>query len=514
MKNQNRYTMMLTLSSTILLSGSASCGTAQKPNVIYIFPDQFRNCALSFWNEPGFREKVNFQADPTYTPNLNALAKESVVLTSAQSNCPLSSPHRGMLLSGMYPEQNGVTLNCREDRPISSLKEDITCIGDVYSHAGYECAYFGKLHTDFPTPNDPERPGQFVNDEHPVWDAYTPANRRHGFNFWYSYGTFDEHKHPHYWDNAGKKHVVNEWSPKHETEKVIEYLQNKNKQRDAKKPFFIMLAMNPPHSPYMSLNDCEEEDYNRYKGRSLKELLVRANADTTMKKAACAPYYFAAVTGIDRQIGRLRKALKEMNLDKNTIIVFASDHGETMCSQGTEDAKNSPYREAMNIPFIIHYPGKLKPAVSDLLLSTPDIMPTMLGICGLKNRIPKSVQGKNYANILMSGKGEQPHGALYIQNINGKLNANKQVDDFFPSARGIKTNEYTLALTIDQKKQLKKVLLFNDSQDPYQMNPLNYELPENRQIFLELCRQTGQLLKESNDRWYKERILPDLMKYE
>lgn len=129
------------------------------PNVIYVFPDQMRNHAMGFWREAGFREAVNFEGDPVHTPNLDRFAKESVVLTSAMSNCPLSSPHRGILLTGMYPEHSGVPLNCNANRPISSLREDATCISDVFSQAGYNCAYIGKLHVDCPTPNDPERPG-------------------------------------------------------------------------------------------------------------------------------------------------------------------------------------------------------------------------------------------------------------------------------------------------------------------------------------------------------------------
>ena len=70
----------------------------QQPNVIYVFPDQYRNQAMGFWGQEGFREHVNFRNDPVHTPNLDRFARESVVLTSAQSNCPLSSPHRGILL--------------------------------------------------------------------------------------------------------------------------------------------------------------------------------------------------------------------------------------------------------------------------------------------------------------------------------------------------------------------------------------------------------------------------------
>lgn len=133
-----------------------------RPNVIYVFPDQYRNQAMEFWGQEGFREKVNFRNDPVHTPRLNDFARESVVLTSAMSNCPLSSPHRGSLLTGMYPNKSGIPLNCNSSRPISSLREDAVCVSDVFCNAGYDCAYFGKLHADFPTPNDPERPGQYV----------------------------------------------------------------------------------------------------------------------------------------------------------------------------------------------------------------------------------------------------------------------------------------------------------------------------------------------------------------
>ena len=200
---------------------------ARQPNVIYVFPDQYRNQAMEFWGQEGFREKVNFRNDPVHTPRLNDFARESLVLTSAMSNCPLSSPHRGSLLTGMYPNKSGIPLNCNSDRPISSLREDVDCVSDVFSNAGYDCAYFGKLHADFPTPNDPQRPGKYVEDRVPAWDAYTPKDRRHGFNYWYAYGTFDEHKNPHYWDTDGKRHDPREWSPLHESGKVVSYLKKK-----------------------------------------------------------------------------------------------------------------------------------------------------------------------------------------------------------------------------------------------------------------------------------------------
>ena len=90
-----------------------------------------------------------------------------------------------------------------------------------------------------------------------------------------------------------------------------------------------------------------------------------------MTKAPSARYYFASVTGVDRQFGRILDALDSLGLAENTIVVFSSDHGETMCSQGINDPKNSPYAESMNVPMLIRYPGHIEPGVdSRLIMST------------------------------------------------------------------------------------------------------------------------------------------------
>ena len=83
----------MTLKKYLLpLSSLAAVGCAasqqQQPNIIYVFPDQFRNQAMAFWNEPEFSSNVGWKADPVHTPNLDSFAKESVVLSHAMSNCP------------------------------------------------------------------------------------------------------------------------------------------------------------------------------------------------------------------------------------------------------------------------------------------------------------------------------------------------------------------------------------------------------------------------------------------
>lgn len=487
--------------------------TTQGPNVIYVFPDQYRNMAMGFWNDPAFKE-ANITGDPVHTPNLNGFAKESLVLTNVMSNCPLSSPHRGSLMTGMYPNKSGIPINCNANRPISSLRTDVTCMSDVFSQHGYECAYFGKLHADHPTPNDPNNPGHYVDNSKVPWDAYTPKERRHGFNFWYSYGTYDVHKNPHYWDTEGRKHEPKEWSPIHEAKQVIKYLENKENQRDASKPFFLMVGMNPPHSPYRSLNDCMEEDYNLYKDKPIDSLLVRPNADRKRAKAQSAKFYFASVTGVDRAFGMILKKLKDLGLDQNTIVVFTSDHGEMMCSQYVDEAKNLPYAEAMNVPFLIRYPNKIRPRVENLMLSTPDIMPTMLGLANLQNHIPETVQGTNYARIMTEAEHNDlkaPQSALYIQNGDGDKDKDGKVISYFAKGRGIKTQTHTLALFISKDKKLIKTIFIDDTKDPFQQN--NLKLEDHPEVVKELLKKLGSELKQIEDPWYKEGILSDMIPY-
>jgi arylsulfatase A-like enzyme len=496
-----------TIVSLVALCGIAQAKESTKPNIIYVFPDQMRNHAMQLWGEEGFREHVNFQADPVHTPTLSRFARESAVLTSAHSNCPLSSPHRGMMLTGMFPDGSGVPLNCNSTRPISSLRSDAVTISDVLSQNGYDCAYIGKYHLDYPTPNNPQQPGTYVEEKRPVWDAYTPPEKRHGFRYWYSYGTFDVHKEPHYWDTNGNRHEIREWSPKHEADKAIEYL---TKERDPEKPFFLVVSMNPPHSPYYSLDDVMEEDYNLYKDIPLNELLIRPNLRSDLsKKQKSAPYYFASITGIDREFGRILDAVKELGLDDNTIVVFTSDHGETMGSH-LEDPKNSPYTEAMNVPFLIRYPQKITPHVSNLLLGTPDIMPTLLSLAGLEEQIPSAVQGNNLRPYLTDKKRTRnaPTGILYIRNVDGEKDADGNVQSYFPIARGIKTHRYTMAITIDRQKKLKEIILFDDKNDPYQVQPLNYT--HHKRLFRRLTQQMSRLLQQANDPWHREQVLSEL----
>lgn len=509
-----QHIIFIFLSAFFLIAVTACKNTTKlkKPNLVYVFPDQMRKQAMAFWELPEFKGSIRTKADPVRTPNIDNLAHEAVVVTRAVSNFPLCSPHRGSLMTGMYPGSSGVPLNCNSTRPISSLRTDITGFSDVLKEAGYAMGYIGKWHLDFPLPNDPANPGNYVDMQDPAWDAYTPKERRHGFDYWYSYGTWNAHKNPHYYDTDGQRYEPKEYSPKHEADKAISYLKNDRGQRDPNKPFALFVSMNPPHSPYSSLADAMQEDYDIYKDMPISKLLHRDNAIPTMDKAHSAAYYFANVTGVDREFGRIVQQLKDMGEYENTIVVFSSDHGETMTSQGITEPKNNIYTEAFNVPFIVRLPGMKTFRKEDLLMSSPDIMPTVLGIMGLSKGIPSTVQGFDYSEAIKGNKqANRPSSALYIRNLNGEINDEGLVVTYFPEARGIKNKQYSLEFTINREHELVSTKFFDDNADPYQLN--NLPVKKDDPVVQELTKEMVFWLKHSNDKWYHERILPEWFSY-
>ena len=460
------------------------------PNLLYIFPDEWRQQALGF-----------MKSDPVLTPNLDKFAAESVVFRNVVSNIPICSPHRAMLLTGQYPATNGVHTNCNSGQPNIFLNPETRTISNVLSDNGYDCGYIGKYHLDCPTEEDAKygegprgRKGKKGGGGQ-VWDAYTPpGKRRHGFNFWHSYGCCDRHFTPHYWTGnnpVSKPLQVKRWSVWHETDIAEAYIRNADgKQRDPEKPFALFLAFNPPHMPF---NQVPDEYKAIYADKTPESLLVRKNLDTRdngtrVTNGGKAPKsvqdYFAMITGIDQQLAKILKALKESGQYENTIVVFSSDHGEMMGSHNRM-GKGVFYDESFLIPFIMRYPKKLKPRTDNLHLNTPDIMPTLLGMMGLKNEIPASVEGSDYSSQILSGAGQRPESTLFIGNMHSSQS----------SIRAVRTDRYTFAVNRGRNPGIS---LFDRKEDPWQLTDCSKEKPE---VCKKLTAELDRWLKKTKDPW-------------
>jgi arylsulfatase A-like enzyme len=474
------YTVGISISLLSVFSCSRS-HIESHPNLLIVYPDQMRAHAMGFMNQ-----------DPVITPTLDALSKTSLVLTNAVANYPVCSPSRAMLMTGKYPFSNHITYNCVSDAAHFDieLKESERCWSDVLGDEGYELGYIGKWHLDAP-----RRP--FVkcknNYRDFAWNEWCPPHRRHGFKFWYAYGTYDYHNKPLYWDtDAGRDdyHLVDEWGPVHEADMAIRYIKNENGTlRDPGKPFALVVAMNPPHDGMREYEEVPRKYIDLYDGLTHKDLINRPNV--VFEGGRFSEFareqtknYFAMVSGVDEQLGRILKALSESGLDKNTIVLFLADHGNCM---GNHDhhGKGIYYEESMRIPFLIRWPGRIKPLHDDLLISIPDIYPTLLELMGFGEKIPADVEGQSHASFFLNGEGDRPSSQFYVwthQLINPAL-----------GMRGVRTNRYTLA--IDRSYNDRYNYYLHDNQnDPYQLNNIAAENPE-------IVRQ---LIEEELDPWLEK----------
>ncbi len=456
---------------------------AERPNLLIVFPDQMRGQALGFLGE-----------DPVVTPHLDAFARESLVLPQAVSNYPVCSPYRAMLMTGKYSHANNVLSNCNSNTTPydSELQESDRCWSDVLKDRGYSLGYIGKWHLDSPRKPYVE---SYNNRPDFAWNEWCAPHRRHGFDFWYSYGTFDRHLTPEYWSTdmtRDERVKVNQWGPEHEADLAIKYIRNEGgAYRRQGQSFALVVSMNPPHTPYQAV---PERYVTRYGDRTWRDLInrpsVAVGSDTRPVKEAKSQIknYFAMVTGVDEQFGRILAALEEQGLRENTIVLFTSDHGNCIGCHN-QRTKNVHYEESMRVPFMVRWPGRIKARHDDLLLSSPDICPTLLDLMGFGVDIPAGTQGVSHASVFRGKDGPRPTSQLYLWVPPGKPRWGR---------RGVRTHRYTLMVSSMPDGPAEWVL-HDNTEDPYQLRNIAAEKPD---IVKALVKQELlPWLKKTGDPW-------------
>jgi arylsulfatase A-like enzyme len=160
--------------------------------------------------------------------------------------------------------------------------------------------------------------------------------------------------------------------------------------------------------------------------------------------------YYGQVTAVDDWVARVLKAIGDLGLVTNTIVLFTSDHGDLLGSHHLFN-KNQHYDEAIRVPFLMRWPGRIKPAVHDRqVISLVDVMPTLLDLCGVE--IPTTVQGTSFAPVLLGAREVAGENAAYIETTVNE---------------GIRTRRYVYWCN---RKHFGNEHLFDIDKDPYQMN--------------------------------------------
>lgn len=336
-----------------------------------------------------------------------------------------------------------------------------------------------------------------------AWNEWTPPDRRHGFDFWYSYGTYDRHLTPIYWTTEAPRdgfHQVNQWGPEHETDIAIKYLKNENgKYREDGNPFALVISINPPHSPYNQVPQKYMDLYAHLDGKELANNRINLSRDNekmyNFYKSNIVSYY-SMITGVDEQVGRLLQVLESEGLADNTIFLFKSDHG---CNLGVHGhlTKNNPYEESMRIPFIIRWPGNIKTGIDSILISVPDYYPTLIDLMGFGANIPEDIQGRSYAPIFRGEESvERPKSQKYYFIQYGERH--EELLDW--GARGVRTSRYTCVWDLPEPGSNMSIMLFDNINDPFQLQ----NIAEVRQdLVVQLKTELQNWLEYTGDPWIR-----------
>ena len=384
----------------------------KRPNIILLMADQMRGDCLGIAGHPDVK-----------TPFLDALAAEGVRYENAYSACPTCVPARATLYTGMSQEHTGRV--GYED--LVPWDYPHTLAGEL-SKAGYYTQCVGKMHVH------PLRNNLGFHDVR-LHDGYLHAYRRPTTPSYEDQRVADDY----YWwlkqqlgvdaDPVDTGLDCNSWVVRpwiyeekyHPTNWVASECRDFLRRRDRSKPFFLMASFVRPHPPL----DAPEYYLNLYKDESLAEPwrgdwndCVRWERDGHSYHAQTAPSdesyiqqlragYYAAITHIDHQIGRLVSALVEEQIMDNTIILFVSDHGE-MLGDHLMFQKAKPFQGSIRVPLFIsgpeRYVGKHGTVCTDLA-ELRDVMPTLLELAGAP--IPETVDG---TSLLHPVEREYLHG--------------------------------------------------------------------------------------------------------
>ena len=397
--------------------------TTSKPNILFIFADQWRAQAFGYAGDPN-----------VVTPNFDRFAEQSVNFTNAVSGCPVCTPYRGSLMTGVYPNKHKLMVNdqCLYDR------YDGPFLAECLNDGGYKTAYIGKWHID----------GQGRS-------AFVPPERQLGFQWWKGFECTHDYQDSHYYFNDDPKpHKWKGYDGDSQTDEACRYLR----EEVGNDPFALFLSWGPPHNPF---GTAPAEFEAMYDPASI-QLSPNVTDDVADKAREELAGYYAHCTALDTAFGRLMDTLTETGLDENTIVIFTSDHGDMLGSQGAF-RKQRPWAESNAVPFLVRHPDVTEARVETAPVDAPDMMPTLLSLAGID--VPDSVQGTDFSATITDGTPSGiDHALLALYSPFHEWwwkNGGREY-------RGLRSDRYTYVRTLQDGPWL----LYDNVEDPQQLTNL------------------------------------------
>jgi len=337
--------------------------SAQKPNILFIVGDDM-----------GYADVGFHQCKDIPTPNLDALAASGVNFSNGYVSGPYCSPTRAGLLTGRYQQRFGHEFNPSGN---NGLPLSETTIADRLKAAGYATGLVGKWHLGAPAEMQPQKRG---------FDEF----------FGFLGGSHS------YFNTAG---ILRGKEPVTELDYTTDAFGREAVsfiERHKSHPWFLYLAFNAVHTPMDATDD---------------RLAKFPNIADKQRRT-----YDAMMLALDEAIGKVRKKLEESGLEKNTLVIFISDNGgPTMKGTTINGSSNAPFRGSkrttleggIHVPFLISWPGVVKPGKYELPVIQLDLNTTALAVAGVKVKPEWNLDGVNLLPYLTGKQTGTPHKALY-----------------------------------------------------------------------------------------------------
>jgi arylsulfatase A-like enzyme len=380
-----------------LLASSAAAGPG-KPNIVVIVADDL-----------GYADLGCCGGKQVRTPHLDRLAREGVRGTGFYVTWPACTPSRGSLLTGRYPQRNGLYDMVRNDSvdyghrfspqeyavsPEMTLGLDVRelTIGDMLRRAGYRSAVIGK------------------------WDMgqarrFLPLQR--GFDVFFGHGNngIDYYTHERYGVPslfAGNQRIKEEGYATDLFRREALRFVDANKDH----PFFLYLAFNAPHSA----STFDKEKYQ------VPEQYLKPYSDAGLDPKANRTKYMAMITCMDAAIGGLLDRLDQLNLAQDTLILFLSDNGGTRISDNgpLRGYKVQMFEGGLRVPLLARWPARLPAGrVTDAFLTTLEVVPTLLAAAGTAAPAGVVLDGFDMTAVL-AGKEPSRRNEMFWQRRDDK----------------------------------------------------------------------------------------------
>jgi uncharacterized sulfatase len=390
--------------AVLLIPLSILSAADSKPNVLFIIVDDLTTTLSSYGDKDAL------------TPNMDKLAERGVRFDRAYTQFSLCNPSRASFLTGCYPERTKVydlTVDFRKAMP------DVVTLPELFKNDGYVVGRLGKVFHKGGTKEKLDvQEGAPLSKDSGIFEEAKLAEASEG-------DLSDPPRKKNKKENgkesedsgynrnyAASSHPDVDFTDYEIASKAIRTLEDFKK---TDKPFFLAVGFIRPHTPYVAPKAHFEKidpakiampQYYQEGGEDTSKIpaaALRPNNNIFRYEAAkgnepreARRAYLASASWVDSQVGRVLDKLKELDIDKDTIVVLTGDHGYHLGEHGLW-AKQTLFEEGTHVPLIVAAPG-VKPGVSKSVVEQVDIYPTIAGLAGIP--VPKDVQGVSLQPIL------------------------------------------------------------------------------------------------------------------